>query len=54
MEKAEHLHNSGALENVLQPLALAEINHPIDSVFELKDYNAAILRIVSQGLERFY
>ena len=33
-----------ALENVLQPLALAEINHPIDSVFELKDYNAAILR----------
>ena len=33
-----------ALENVLQPLALTEINHPIDSVFELKDYKAAIQR----------
>ena len=39
-----------ALENVLQPLAMAEIDHPIDSVFELKDYMAAIER---NGESRF-
>ncbi|SVC10979.1 uncharacterized protein METZ01_LOCUS263833, partial [marine metagenome] len=33
-----------AVEEVLQPLALAEIRHPIDKAFELQEFDQALAR----------
>jgi NADPH:quinone reductase-like Zn-dependent oxidoreductase len=33
-----------AVEEVLQPLALTEIRHPVDKVFELDEFDLALAR----------
>lgn len=39
-----------AIEDVLQPLALNELRHPVDSIFTLEDFKSAFLR---NGQSRF-
>ena len=33
-----------SIDEVLEPLALTEISHPIDSIFQLNDFKNALIR----------